>query len=162
MIEEQELNIEEFSAFGTFYDMMNPEGTKMGTSPIEYWPDLSQVSLGHGSTVSFGMVKVAPREYIIRENEYHSNCGEGMLPLNGDILIHLAPPSGERIREDEIRVFRVPAGTFVSIKPGVWHHAPFAAGKNPVNVLIVLPPRTYQNDSHAFKLKEGLPIHYDK
>jgi ureidoglycolate lyase len=40
----------------------------------------------------------------------------------------------------------VPKGTLVVLRRGVWHHAPFAAGKSAVNAIIVLPERTYKND----------------
>ena len=34
----------------------------------------------------------------------------------------------------------------VVIRRGVWHHAPFSANDTPVNTMIVLPERTYNND----------------
>jgi ureidoglycolate lyase len=40
----------------------------------------------------------------------------------------------------------VPRGTFVTLNAGVWHHAPFPHGANVVNMVIVLPERTYAND----------------
>jgi hypothetical protein len=43
-------------------------------------------------------------------------------------------------------VFFVKKGTMVAIRPGVWHCAPFAYKADHVNVLIVLPERTYAND----------------
>lgn len=44
------------------------------------------------------------------------------------------------------RVFHVPAGTMVVLRPGVWHHAPFTTNHRSVNILITLPERTYAND----------------
>ena len=55
---------------------------------------------------------------------------------------------------DEIEVFRVPRGTMVVLKPGVWHHAPFAHNSDTANVLIVLPERTYTNDCEMFEIPE--------
>jgi ureidoglycolate lyase len=64
------------------------------------------------------------------------------------VLIHVAPPTSPRagLPVDQIQVFRVPQGTAVSLRPGVWHGAPYAVGDRAANVLIVLPVRTYAND----------------
>ena len=69
------------------------------------------------------------------------------MPIDGDVLIHvaLATRNGE-VPLDRIEVFLVPKGTLVIIRPGVWHHAPFAFGSDFVNVLVVLPERTYAKD----------------
>jgi ureidoglycolate lyase len=68
--------------------------------------------------------------------------------LDNDILIHVGPPTSPRmgLPLDEIQVFRVPRGTAVSLRPGVWHGAPYTVDDRPANVLIVLPERTYAND----------------
>ena len=40
----------------------------------------------------------------------------------------------------------------VSIRPGVWHHAPFALDTDCANVLILLPERIYANDCTVVEL----------
>jgi ureidoglycolate lyase len=55
---------------------------------------------------------------------------------------------------DRIEVFRVPQGTLVTLRPGVWHHAPFAFECECVNVMVVLPERTYMNDCFVFIIPE--------
>jgi len=100
---------------------------------------------------------VEKREPIIDVTEYHSFTAEGILPLDNDILIHVAPatPPDGPVPLDKIRVFRVPTGTMVVLRPGVWHHAPFTVNEAPANVLIVLPMRTYANDCEVVPLDEG-------
>ncbi len=39
------------------------------------------------------------------------------------------------------------------LNPGVWHHAPLSAFGYPVNVLIILPKRTYANDCTVVQLE---------
>ncbi len=78
-----------------------------------------------------------------------------ILPLDNDVLIHVAPATPAAVVPlDKVRVFRVPRGTMVTLRPGVWHHAPFTANNQPANVLIVLPERTYANDCVVVKLDE--------
>ena len=106
---------------------------------------------------SFSTCRVEKRDPVIDVTEYHSTCGEGMLPLDSDVLIHVGPasPSDGTVPLEKIRVFKVPKGTMVVVRPGVWHHAPFVVDGGAANVLIALPERTYANDCIVVELGEA-------
>jgi ureidoglycolate lyase len=114
-------------------------------------------NLGGAALASFSTCRVEKRDPVIDVTEYHSSCGEGMLPLDGDVLIHVGPASAAdgTVPLDKIKVFRVPKGTMVVVRPGVWHHAPFVVDGDAANVLIVLPERTYANDCIVVELSEA-------
>ena len=151
----RELTPENFSQYGAFVDMLNPSTTVIGEEPIEFFRDMIQLDLGGNSIASFSICRVLKRRPVVDVTEYHSACGEGVLALDGDILIHVAvaTPTDE-VPEDRIEIFRVPKGTFVALKPGVWHHAPIAHGCDSVNTLVVLPERTYANDCIVYDIPE--------
>jgi ureidoglycolate lyase len=141
------LTVEAFLPFGFFAGMLNPVAEKFGAPPIEFFRDMQQQNLGDFSLASFSTCRVAPREPVIDASEFHSTLSESQLPLDGDVLIHVGPATADaKPALDHFRVFRVPRGTLVTLRPGVWHHAPFTVGSSPVNVLIVLPERAYAND----------------
>jgi ureidoglycolate lyase len=145
----EELGVEKFMAFGTYADMVNPCGEKIGASPITFYRDMVQGDFGNcSSSVSFSVCKVEKRPLVVDVSEYHSSCAEGCMALDNDMLIHVASatPAGASFPADKARIFRVPQGTMVVIRPGVWHHAPFTPDNRPVNTLVVLPERTYAND----------------
>jgi len=143
----KELSLEAFEPYGTFANMINPKATKIGAEPIEFFRDMILLDLGAARCAAFSICRVLKRPEVVDVTEYHSSCGEANLPLDGDILIHVAPatPNGV-VPLDRIEIFRVPKGTLVALRPGVWHHAPFAVNTGCVNTLIVLPERTYAND----------------
>jgi ureidoglycolate lyase len=145
----EELSVEKFWPFGQIARQIDPAAEKIGAAPIEFFRDMAQLELGKTSQASFSTVRVEKRDFMIDTFEYHSTCGEGILPLDNDVLIHVAPatPPGEAVPLDKLRVFRVPRGTLVVLRPGIWHHAPFTVNDQPANVLIVLPERTYANDA---------------
>jgi len=157
----RELDLEAFQAYGTYGRMIDPKGERIGSPPAEFFRDMVQVDLGSSASASMSVCRVERRPLVIESLEYHDVCGEGVLPLDGDVLIHVAPatPPGE-IPLERIEVFRVPRGTLVSIKPGVWHHAPFALDEEAVNVLVVLPERTYALDCevHQIPKKDQIEI----
>jgi len=152
----EKLSADEFLPFGVYANYLNPRAEKIGAAPIEFFRDMAQQTLGEASNVSFSTCLVKQRPLIIDVTEYHSKTGEGILPLDNDVLMHVAPatPADGQAPLDKIRVFSVPQGTLVVLRPGVWHHAPFTVNSTPTNVLIVLPERTYANDCVVVNLAE--------
>jgi len=156
----EELTVEGFLPFGFYSHQIDPQEEKIGAVPIEFFRDMVQLDLGGAPMVSFSTCRVESRDLVIDVTECHSKTGEGILPLDNDVLIHVAPatPPDDDVPLDKIRVFRVPKGTMVVLRPGVWHHAPFTANSEPANVLIVLPERTYANDCRVVALAEAEQI----
>ena len=152
----QEFSIEKFLPFGYYANLIDPDAEKIGTVPIEFFRDMVQQDLGGNSIVSFSICRIAKRDLVIDITEYHVT-GEGILPLDNDTLIHVGPdtPPDAGVPLHKIQVFRVPKGTIVVLRPGVWHHAPFTANDEPANVLVSLPERTYAYDCEILELDEA-------
>ncbi len=147
----RKLTLEGFAKFGTWANMINPAAPKLGAEPIEFFRDMIQTQLGTGPVASFGVCRVVKRPFVMDVSEYHDNCCEAVLPLDGDILMHVAPAVPEKeFPFDQAEVFLVPQGVLCCLRPGVWHHAPFAFRTNVVNCLIALPERTYANDCKVY------------
>jgi ureidoglycolate lyase len=154
----QELSLEKFSKYGTFANMLNPQAVKFGAPPIEFFRDMAQLELGLRAAPSFSVCRVEKRPLIVDVSEYHHDCGEGILPLDGDVLMHVAPASAGELNTEDIEIFRAPRGTLVTLRPGVWHHAVFAYNTEAVNALIVLPERTYATDCYVYEIPEDQQI----
>ena len=155
----KKLDYEEFRIYGVFANMLDPKAPKLGAEPVEFFRDMAVLELGNSSAASFSTCRVLNRELTVTELEYHNYTGEGMLPVDGDVLLAFArATAGNDLPADQVEVFYVPKGTFVAIRPGVWHGAPYSAGADCVNTLIVLPERTYANDCKVFKLSGELCI----
>lgn len=152
-IEAKELTLESFNVYGSYTNLINPQTPKLGTEPSEFFRDMVLLNLDSSNIAAFSICRVTKRPFVIESTEFHRNTGEGVLPLDGDILMHvgLATQNGE-IPIDKIEVFRVPRGTVVTLRKGVWHNAPFAYNCDCVNILIVLPERTYANDCYVYEI----------
>lgn len=142
----QQLNHENFRIYGDYANLINPEAVSIGNPPVEFFRDVIPLHLAQNNVASFSICRVEKRTNLISSAEYHSYCQEGIMPLDGDVLIHVAHATPDEIPVDAFQVFRIPKGTMVTLKAGVWHHAPFAIDCDYVNVLIILPERTYSND----------------
>ncbi|MGQ9630569.1 MAG: ureidoglycolate lyase [bacterium] len=151
----ERLTRDAFAPFGCFANLIDPKWDKIGEKPVEFYRDMVQLDLGGATSASFSVCRVEKRPEVVDVTEFHTSTGEAILPLDNDILIHVAPatPKGV-VPHKDIRIFAVPRGTVVVLKPGVWHHAPILDGGEAANVLIVLPERTYANDCEVVELKE--------
>ena len=144
----ESLGYEAFVPFGAYANLINPERDKLGDKPVEFFRDIAQLNTSSNNLLSYSTCRVEKRPYVIDVLEYHTKCAEGILPLDNDILVQVAPAThpDDEIPLNKLKVFYVPKGTVVIIKPGVWHWGPFTVNDNPANILINLPERTYAND----------------
>jgi ureidoglycolate lyase len=152
----KELSIAGFKIYGSFSNLINPDAPKLMPGVVEFYHDMERVNLGRTNVASFSVLHVVTRPQIIQKLEYHNYCDEAMVPLDGDALIYVAPATrnGEGPHSKQIEVFRIPRGTLVMIRPGVWHQAMFAFNCNVLNVLVVSPERTYATDCYFTVLPE--------
>lgn len=149
----QELNLERFLPFGVYANFLNPDAEKLGAPPLEFFRDRLQQDLGGVSIASYSTCRVEERKKVIDVMEFHGGTAEVILPLDNDILIQVGPATADTsVPLDRISVFRVPLGTMVILRPGVWHYGPFTVNDQPANILIVLPERAYANDCVVVEL----------
>ena len=141
-IRAKKLTNENFREFGEFYDMVHPAGNHIG----DFYRDHVLFNTSGRMPVAFSTyVATKSEQMIVDSAEYHDYTGEISMPLDGDIVLHVAPASKEPVPE-LTEAFIVPCGTLVKLNPGVWHLAAMPIDKEKVNVMIVLPERTYKND----------------
>ena len=141
----RKLTLDNFKKYGTYANLIDPDTVFLGVNPVMFFRDMIQDD--NQGTASYSNCRVEPREKTIDVSEYHNKANEVMFPIDGDIYIHVCHATADdNVDFDNFEVFFVPKGTLIVIRPGVWHHAPHAAGDTPVNTIIVLPERTYKND----------------
>ena len=148
----QSLDQTRFEKFGTFIDLYTAGERYTGHAVQEgFFPDLVRLC-NNGKDVCVSITRVCGTKQDITTAELHSDCCEGILPLDGDVYLYTAPPFWYP-QLDQTQLFYVPKGTFVKLKPGVIHGSPISVTGQPVNVLILLPERTYSNDCQFMELK---------
>jgi ureidoglycolate lyase len=149
-----------FARYGSYADMIEPDAggrttPRLGAPPVEFFRDLVQSGIGGDTTISFGVCRVTRRPPVIDASEYHDTSCEALMPIDGDVLVHVAPAvPGDRFPAEQAEVFLVPKGTMVVVRPGVWHHGPFALRAERVSCLVALPERLYARDCKSVTVPE--------
>lgn len=163
-IQIQPLTAENFRPYGSFSRMIDPQALGSGIPGMTFYPDMEILELGSAHAAAFSITRVTDeRPPVIVALEQHSRCGEGILSLDHDMLVYFAPACRKFEQAvDEVVAFQVPAGVFLTIRPGVWHCMPFPAQDGVIHVLNVLPERTYANDTEMHLLKEEDRVRIEK
>lgn len=149
-IKAKELTVEAFAPYGEFYNVIEPTGKHIGN----FYHDHVLFHASGRMPVAFSSLVIEkPEKMIVSQSEYHNYTGEVLVPMDDDVVIHVAPPSKEPVPE-LTEAFLVPKGTVVKYNTAVWHLAPFAVHNDVGHVLIALPERLYFNDCYVVDYKE--------
>ncbi len=138
---------ENFAPYGFIANIQNPgDAYCMGDALGAFHRDMVLVPNASSAITAFGSLKVAKREMVIADAEYHSYAMEVMMPLDDDMVMAAAPANGGVVEYDKQAAFLIPQNTMVVFRAGAWHGAPFPVHHDGT-VLICLPERTYLNDT---------------
>ena len=143
---------EAFARFGVFFAMSAPEGYALSGELHRFFPDRLVADSEHRVGYSPILVK-KPEKMIITQQEYHTTTWEMILPLNDDMILHVAPASAGTPVPELAKAFIVPKGTLVKMNAAIWHLAPLPANGEALTAMIILPECTYANDCTVVDLK---------
>ena len=153
MITVQPLSPDGFSKYGAYQNMLEPKGESLGEAPAEFFRDLVQLRLGGSNVLSVSTLELSERPLVVDAMEYHNDCCEGMMPMDADVIVQLAPPvKGDLIPLDKVEAFLVPKGTLIVLNPGVWHESPYVIGRERGHIFCMLPERTYMKDAYLIPI----------
>ena len=157
-IKVEELTWESFHDFGEFSNMIQPDGVYQGDIPARVYRDRIAGNFDPTSLVAFLTNEVYPREKdLIEKTENHWNTSEVNMPMDGDVILAVCPAK-RIVNFNEFRAFRIPKGTMIRLKAGVYHTGPFVTGEEIVHVLVVVPEAMYLKDLHFYPLDEPIEI----
>lgn len=136
---------EVFASFGQFYTMDQPQGYALCGEIHQFFPDRLVADSEHRVGYSPIVVK-RPERMIVTQQEYHTTTWEMIMPLDGDMILHVAPASGGTPVTDLAQAFIVPRHTLVKLNAAIWHLAPLPKTNEQLTAMIILPECTYAND----------------
>ncbi len=152
-IKAEPITNEAFAPFGQFYTMDKPEGYALCGEIHKFYPDRVNADSTHRVGYSPIVVK-KPEKMIITQQEYHTTTWEMILPLDDDMILHVAPASAGTPVTDLAKAFIVPKHTLVKMNAAIWHLAPLPANNEQLTAMIILPECTYANDCTVVDLSE--------
>ena len=139
------ISYENFAPFGQFYTMDAPKGHALCGELHQFFPDRLTADSNHRVGYSPILVK-KPEKMVITQQEYHTTTWEMIMPLDDDMILHVAPASAGVPVADQAQAFIVPKHTLVKMNAAIWHLAPLPTNKEQLTALIILPECTYAND----------------
>ncbi|MDO4323990.1 MAG: ureidoglycolate lyase [Lachnospiraceae bacterium] len=149
------ISTKNFRPYGSFYNMLSPAGNCFPGEESDFFPDPVTLSVSGREQIAFSSLTVRkPEKMIIKKSEYHNWTGEGILFLDDDAVMHVAPPSNKVITPEKTEAFIVPKGTIVKLNTGVWHLSPYPLHNDVLHLMIIMPERVYGNDCYVCNFPE--------
>ena len=152
-VKAQPLTHEAFAPFGQFYPMEQPQGYALCGELHRFFPDRINADCNHRVGYSPILVK-KPAKMVITQQEYHTTTWEMILPMNDDMILHVAPASAGTPVNQFAKAFLVPKHTLVKLNAAIWHLAPLPANAEELSAMIILPECTYANDCTVVDLTD--------
>lgn len=153
-IKAKPISIESFAPYGSFTSILNPVGNHLG----DFYHDQVILPVSGDVPVAFSPLRIPkPKKMIVAAAEYHDTTGEGIVIMDDDAVIHVAPPSKEPTPE-LTEAFIVPKGTLVKLNTAVWHMGAIPINKEVLHVLIILPERIYKADCTVVEYEPKLQL----
>ena len=146
------LTYDAFAPFGQFYPMAAPQGYALCGTLHQFFPDRLVADSVHRVGYSPILVK-KPERMIVTQQEYHTTTWEMILPMNDDMILHVAPASAGTRVTHLTKAFLVPRNTLVKINAAIWHLAPLPVSVDELCAMIILPECTYANDCTVVDLE---------
>ena len=99
-------------------------------------------------------VWMAPAYTLSLIHIYHTTTWEGIVALDDDMIIHVAPASAGTPVPELTKAFLVPKGCMVKINAAIWHLCPLPVNNDVLHAMIILPECTYANDCTVVEFEE--------
>ena len=142
----------DFAPYGTFCSMTEPEGYALQGEIHSFYPD--RIFGSCVGSLGFSPIAVKKDDRVIKAAEYHTTTWEGIVALDDDMLIHVAPASGGTPVPELAKAFIVPKGTMVKLNAAIWHLCPMPVHNDVLHAMIILPECTYANDCTVVGFEE--------
>lgn len=146
-IQVKKLTTEAFRRYGVFQNLLDEESMKeVSVFPANFFADLITLDFGTSTLPTVSVCHVKKQEKnIVSFLEAHQYTCEGLLPIDGDVIIFVGVPS-KVLTADNLEAFLVPKGTFVKLNPLIVHGTQYPLREQEAHVLCLLPGRTFRND----------------
>ena len=152
-IKVQPLTKNDFAPYGEYYQMASPQGHALCGEIHKFFPD--RLLASYNGQVGFSPILVnKPEVMLVNAIEYHTTTCEIIVPINDDMILHVAQPSAGQPITEQTKAFLVPKNTIVKMNACVWHLAPLPATESQLIAMIVLPECTYMNDCTVVNLNK--------
>ena len=114
-IKAKPITVENFRPYGSLTDLMNPTGYSLG----DFYQDRLLMHASGQMQMAFSPLLIRkPEKMIVDTAEFHNSTQEGVLCLDDDVIVHVAPAGKDPVPE-LTEAFFVPKGTMVLLNTGV-------------------------------------------
>ena len=155
-IRAKKLTVEAFDTFGVIVETPKREPT-FQEDKFTYWKQVLQLQMGE---VEVGILKVRTYDLLLNKMERHAETAEMLIPVDGSIIVPVAPPSDTRPNAALAEAFVVEKGQAVVLGSNCWHWIPCPVDKPEVTIMVIFKNNTSETDLIIEELTENCKVIY--
>lgn len=155
-IKVQQLTPDDFSPFGTYFNIYDIDKSKGGD--FSYYPDITAALSDNSNYTGFSVCRINKRPMIVKAVEIHEHTEEVEVLFDSSCAVLVGERSGYSPDITKFRAFLVPPNTLLRFKKFVWHFVPYPVDGEKAMALTVLPPYTYTNDALVVELDKPIEL----
>lgn len=143
----KELTKESFQKYGVYQNLLDNDSMKKNSIfSSSFFADLVAMDFGGSTLPTVSVCHVKKQEKnIVSFLEAHQYTCEGLLPLDGDVIIFVSVPDN-KFSSKNLEAFYIPKGTFVKLNPLIVHGTQYPVKDEDIHIMCLLPGRTFKND----------------
>lgn len=153
----QKITKEAFKKYGQVIENPVQERPTIAVETVTFWKQ--QLSININGETEVGVLKVKKRDMIFNEFENHFKTPTGLICLDSDFVLAVAPPQDTLPKTNEVEAFHVQQSQLIVLDAKCWHGECYPVDKNEITLLVIFQKDALDNDTvykdagETFKLK---------
>ena len=105
-----------------------------------------------------GVLKIKKQDMVFDQLENHFKTATGIICLDGDCVIAVAPPSDDIPNVDTLKAYTIPQGQLFVLAEKCWHSATYPIDKDEITLLIIFQKDALDNDTVFEDISESVEL----
>ncbi|WP_077341823.1 ureidoglycolate lyase [Pseudocolwellia agarivorans] len=147
---------EVFQSYGQLIEMPVKDDPTIAVENVTFWKQQAMFSIKGETEV--GVLKIKKQDMVFDQLENHFKTATGIICLDGDCVIAVAPPSDDIPNVDTLKAYTIPQGQLFVLAEKCWHSATYPIDKDEITLLIIFQKDALDNDTVFEDISESVEL----
>ncbi|WP_076420073.1 ureidoglycolate lyase [Colwellia sp. UCD-KL20] len=147
---------EAFQPYGQLIEMPVKDDPTIAVENVTFWKQQAMFSIKGETEV--GVLKIKKQDMVFDQLENHFKTATGIICLDGDCAIAVAPPSDDIPNVDTLKAYTIPQGQLFVLAEKCWHSATYPIDKDEITLLIIFQKDALDNDTVFEDISESVEL----
>ena len=138
------------------FEMPVKDEPTIAVENVTSWKQQAMFSIKGETEV--GVLKIKKQDMVFDQLENHFKTATGIICLDVDCVIAVAPPSDDIPNVDTLKAYTIPQGQLFVLAEKCWHPATYPIDKDEITLLIIFQKDALDNDTVFEDISESVEL----